>query len=246
MNATVCEVSDVCVGVRDRIRLHTTSLSIAAGSITAIVGPNGSGKSTLLGVISGEIKPSRGSVILNGHDISTLNVNERARIRSMLAQDTPTTFAFTARAVVGWGRFCWAHTPERERDDEVVNAVIDKLGLMHIADRPVTELSAGEKSRVQLARVLVQEAPVILLDEADADLDLGARIHLSNVVRTLRDHGTTVILVTHDLSRVNAVADHVVGMKNGRVTFQGPALTAPSVKEIFDVEEIEAQRVLGA
>lgn len=245
MSETVCKITSVSVRLRNRIRLHSTSLLITAGTITAIVGPNGSGKSTLLGTISGEIRPSCGSVELNGHDITALNASERARLRAMLAQDTPTTFAFTVREVVSWGRFCWARTRGNERDAQVINAVIDRLNLGHIADRPVTQLSAGEKSRVQLARVLAQEASLVLLDEADADLDLGGRIHLAEVVRTLRDQGTTVILVTHDLARVNAVADHVVGMKNGKITFEGPQLNAHAVKELFEVRECEARRVLG-
>lgn len=246
MTTAALELRDVLVREHNHTRLHSTSLAIYKGQITAIIGANGSGKSTLLAVLSGEITPASGSVSMNGLDITTLNDKARARRRALLAQHTPTTFAFSVREVVGWGRFCWAGSPEQIRDGEVVDSIITQLNLQHLADRPLTQLSAGEQARVHLARVLAQEAPIVMLDEADADLDLGARVQLDHVVRTLRDQGTTVVLVTHDLSRVNVLADVVVGMDRGRIASQGSSLTVPDIQSLFGVPAREAARTLGA
>lgn len=246
MNKAALELRDVLVREHNHTRLHSTSLVIYEGQITAIVGANGSGKSTLLAVLSGEITPTSGSVSMNALDITALNDKARARRRALLAQHTPATFAFSVRDVVSWGRFCWAGSPEQSRDREVVDSIITQLNLQHLADRPLTQLSAGEQSRVHLARVLAQETPIVMLDEADADFDLGARVQLEHVVRSLGNHGVTVVLVTHDLARVNAIADCVLGLKVGEIIFQGSALTTGAVQEIYDVDEAEARRALGS
>lgn len=246
MNTAALELRDVSVHTHNHTRLHPSSLLITEGLITAIVGANGSGKSTLLAVLSGEITPTSGSVTLCGLDISTFNDKARAQRRALLAQHTPATFAFSVRDVVSWGRFCWAGSAEQDRDGEVVDSIITELNLQHLADRPLTQLSAGEQARVHLARVLAQETPIVMLDEADADLDLGARVQLDHAVRTLRDHGKTIVLVTHDLSRVNVLADVVVGMDRGRIACEGPSLTVPNIQSLFGVPAREAARALGA
>jgi len=209
------------------------------------VGANGSGKSTLLGVLSGEISPATGTVFVQGHNITTLRDRERARIRALLDQHTDATFAFTVREVVGWGRYCWTGTASSGRDREAVESALVHHGLTDLGDRKITELSAGERAKVHFARVMAQETPIVMLDEADADLDFGARLQMDKTLTSLRASGVTVILVTHDLSRVNHLCDAVLGLSHGGVVYEGTGLTPHAVQKIFGVSFGDACRAIG-
>ena len=219
-------------------RLDSVGISVAAGEIHALVGPNGSGKSTLLAVLAGDLTPDTGTVLIDGTAWSRIGAREAARRRALLAQETPLAFPFTVREVVGWGRLPWRGTASAADDDAIVGEVITAHGLDTLLDRPVTALSGGERARVHLARVLAQRAPVLLLDEADAALDLAGQAHLDAAVRRRRDAGDAIVIVGHDLGRLAALADSVTLLARGRVVGQGPAsttLTAEALTRAYGV-----------
>jgi iron complex transport system ATP-binding protein len=241
---TITEVTRIDAG---RTRLHPTSVHIAAGTVVSIIGPNGAGKSTLLSLMAGELEPTTGRVDLADRPLGEYVPMELARTRALMAQQTPTTFAFRVRDVVGWGRYCWRNTPEALRDDDVIEAALADQRISDLADRPVTELSGGERTRTHLARVIAQDATVLFLDEADADLDLAGRAHLDEVVASQRDAGRTIVLVSHDLARMRAISDMVIAVHGGRVVHHGPAadvLTTDRVAELFEVSPAIAARSL--
>lgn len=219
-------------------RLESVSVTISAGEVHALVGPNGSGKSTLLAVLAGDLDPASGTVTIDGEAWSRISAREAARRRALLAQETPLAFSFTVRDVIGWGRLPWRGTASASQDDEVIEEVIEEHDLAHLLDRPVTALSGGERARVHLARVLAQRAPVLLLDEADAALDLAGQAHLDAAVRRRRDAGDAVVVVGHDLGRLAALADSATLLSRGHVVDQGPAattLTAESLTRAYGV-----------
>jgi iron complex transport system ATP-binding protein len=219
-------------------RLDGVSLSVAGGEVHALVGPNGSGKSTLLAVLAGDLRADTGSVTLEGETWSSLGARQAARRRALLAQETPLAFAFTVREVITWGRLPWRGTDQSAHDDAIIAEVVDEHDLGDLLDRPVTSLSGGERARVHLARVLAQRAPVLLLDEADAALDLAGQAHLDAAIRRRRDAGDTVIVVGHDLGRLAAVADSATLLSRGRVVGQGSAgatLTAEALTRAYGV-----------
>lgn len=219
-------------------RLAGVSVSIAAGEIHALVGPNGSGKSTLLAVLAGDLTPDAGAVLINGEEWSRIGAREAARRRALLAQETPLAFPFTVREVVRWGRLPWRGTASAQDDDTVVGEVIAEHDLGALLDRPVTSLSGGERARVHLARVLAQRAPVLLLDEADAALDLAGQAHLDAAVRRRREAGDAIVIVGHDLGRLAALADSATLLARGRIVGQGPAnttLTAEALTRAYGV-----------
>lgn len=205
-----------------RTRLASTSLAIEAGTITALGGPNGAGKSTLLSLIAGELAPSAGIVRLLGRDPRAQAPTELARSRAVLDQDTPTPAGFTVAEVVAWGRRCWRGTEHARRDDEVVGRMLEEHGIAHLAERPAHALSGGERRRVHLARVRAQEAAALLLDEADADLDLEGRYHLDEAMRREAARGAAVVIVSHDLRRLARTAERMVLLREGVVTADGP------------------------
>lgn len=232
-----------------RMRLHPTSLHLDGGQVVAIVGANGAGKSTLLSIMAGELAPTQGEVRVNDRALATYGPMQLARERALMAQETPTTFAFTVADVVSWGRYCWRGTPNAADDEVRMTAALADQGIANLADRPITELSGGERARTHLARVLAQDAPMLFLDEADADLDVAGRAHLDDVLSAQRANGRLVIMVSHDLVRVRSVADRVIAMHRGTVIGNGPmstVLTAEVTAEIFGVSLATARRALGS
>lgn len=231
-----------------RTRVHSVTFAITAGTVTGIIGPNGAGKSTLLSMLAGELSVSSGEVQLAGRALADYFPMELARQRAVMAQETPSVFAFGVREVVSWGRLCWQRTPARSLDDEAIEAAMTGQGITHLADRPITLLSGGERARTHLARVLAQDTQVLFLDEADADLDLAGRSHLDNVIARQRADGRTVIIVSHDLGRMRELCDTIIAMRSGevvRVDAAAAILVPDVIAQLFDVDEAIARRALG-
>lgn len=225
-------------GVSVRDRLVDVSVAVAPGEVHALVGPNGSGKSTLLAVLAGDLSPDTGTILLEGESWSRTKARVAARRRALLAQETPLAFPFTVREVVSWGRLPWRGSDAATHDTEVIDAVVTEHGLGDLLDRPVTSLSGGERARVHLARVLAQRAPVLLLDEADAALDLAGQAHLDSAIRRRRDAGDAIVIVGHDLGRLAALADSATLLARGRAVGQGSAdatLTSDALTQAYGV-----------
>ena len=217
------ELRDASCTTGNRLRLHPTSLRVPRGTIVAVIGRNGSGKSTMLGLMSSEIRPTTGHVLLDGDDTEDLTLTQRARRRAVLTQDTTVSFPFSVRDVVSWGRTPWQGTPHAADDDTVIDDAITRQDLTALVDRPVTSLSGGERKRVHIARVLAQKAAVLLLDEADADLDLVGRRVVDDLVVEHRARGETAVVVSHDINRLVRICDQFILMHEGRVRLMGPS-----------------------
>lgn len=246
------EVRDLHVASGDRIRLTCSSLAFEPGTITAVVGPNGAGKSTLISTIAGELAPTRGQVLMDDVDIATLDARALARRRAVLDQQTEVSFPFSVADVVAWGRHAWRGTPEAAQDDEVIEHALASQGLQTLRTRSVLELSGGERRRVQIARVIAQQAPLMLFDEADADLDLVGRAQLDGVMREHRDAGGTVIASSHDVARIATLCDQCVVVGSGRIVASGrpqDVVTSTVLSEAFgrtvDVHRNEAGLVIA-
>lgn len=209
-------------------RLEDVSVAVSPGEAHALVGPNGSGKSTLLAVLAGDLAPSAGTVSIEGSTWSSMGARDAARRRALLAQQTPLAFPFSVREVVSWGRLPWRGTPRAADDERVVADVVAEHDLEELLDRPVTSLSGGERARVHLARVLAQRAPVLLLDEADAALDLAGQAHLDAAIGRRREAGDAIVIVGHDLGRLASLADTATLLSHGRVVGQGSVETTLS------------------
>ena len=216
--------------------LHEVDLELAAGEVLALVGPNGAGKSTLLAALSGDIAPSEGSIEVSGRPIGAFRHIELARERAVLTQDNQLSFPFTVGQVVIMGRSPWARTPEFEKDEVAVAEAMIAMDVDQLATRRYTSLSGGEKARVSLARVLAQRAPIVLLDEPTAALDLRHQEDVMRAVRALAVGGTAVLVVVHDLSLAAAYADRIAIVAGGRIAATGTphdVLTAERVSAVY-------------
>lgn len=225
MTAAV-NLDGVEVSTREGVRLHSTTIAIRTGVITAVVGPNGSGKSSLMSVIAGDLNPSTGVIRIAGTDTAEMTAKARAQARSLLSQERQVAFGFTVEDVVSWGRTAWRGGPESRHDDSIIEQALVDLDLVPIRHRAVSTLSGGERTRVHLARVLAQRAPLLLLDEADADLDLVGRAILDDAVRRHTQGGGSAIVVTHDILRARQLASDALVMSQGRVLRQAAASQA--------------------
>lgn len=233
----------IVVTERGRTRLGPASVHVRPGDVHALIGANGSGKSTLLNVLAGELRATAGEVrirIDEGPEESwdSFSATRAARCRALLAQDTPITFPFSVADVVRWGRLPWRDHPQREEDEDVLREEVEANDIGHLLGRRITELSGGERARVHLARVLSQRAPLLLLDEADATLDLAGQAHLDSAIERRRTTGDTIVVVSHDLTRVAGLADTVTVLKAGRSIAEGDVsstMTAEILSEAYGI-----------
>jgi len=213
-------VNDVCVSFSNNRILSDINLHVARGEVLGIIGPNGVGKSTLLRAISASIPLERGSVRVMGKDITGLTSNERARLMAVVPQARSLPPAFT-----GWETVILGRTPHiswlghvSARDQEIARLAMQRTETLHLADRPICEMSGGEQQRLLLARALCQSAPVLMLDEPTTHLDLKYQYSLLDLVRRLaREDGLTIIITLHDLNLVSRYTDRVALLVNGRI-----------------------------
>ena len=219
--ALIAEAQAVHLARGGRTVLDGVDLGVRAGSLLALLGPNGAGKSTLLAVLSGDLAPDSGRVLLHGRPLRDYRAPDLALLRAMLPQSSPVSFPFSALEVVRMGRAPWARYATFAEDEHAVAEALAVTEARQLADRPYPALSGGERARVSLARVLAQQTQLLLLDEPTAALDLR---HQELVLRTARARaadGDAVVVVLHDLSLAAAYADAVALIHQGRVIAQG-------------------------
>ncbi|MCB2185253.1 MAG: ABC transporter ATP-binding protein [Deltaproteobacteria bacterium] len=220
--------------------LSGLDLTILAGRFYGIVGPNGCGKTTLLDLLTGGHRPAAGSIRLWNRELGSYASPELARRLSLVPQEFAINFPFTVYETVLMGRH--PHIPRfaspAARDLAMVDEALDLVEMSHMAEKPVTELSGGEKQRVVLARALAQDAPLMLLDEPTSNLDVNHSLAVLRVVESRVRAGATVVAVMHDLNLAAAFCDHLVFMKEGRVLSSGPTgevLDGGTLAQVFGV-----------
>jgi iron complex transport system ATP-binding protein len=207
----------VVYAVGGRRLLDDLTIGVRPGELVVLAGPNGAGKSTALGMLAGDIRPQEGRVSLDGRDIRAWSAEHRAQRRSVMLQQATIAFPYRAREIVAMGLL----HGEQTGGDARVDAAMRRTDTLAFADRDVTTLSGGERARIALSRVLVQDAKVMLLDEPTDALDVAHRELMMTILRERADSGRAVLVVLHDLELAAAYADRVVVMAQGRKVAEG-------------------------
>jgi iron complex transport system ATP-binding protein len=227
------------------------SLAVGRGVLAAIVGANGSGKSTLVRLLCGLLRPSVGEVFFGGLPLQSIEPRERARRVAYVPQTVSTVFPFTALEVVLTGRSPYTSRFRFERAEDVAaaRAALAAVDAEHLAARPVTELSGGERQMVSLARALAQEPECLILDEPSAALDLKHRAALIRHLKRLRDERRiTSLVITHDLVLLDPDFDLVFALRCGTVAATGApseVLREDVLASVYGDEHVRARRAFG-
>ncbi len=218
------------------------SLALAPGRFHGVVGPNGCGKTTLVDLLCRFRAPQQGRIAYNGRGLSAFSKRQLAREISLVPQNFYINFPFRVREVVMMGRYPYIPRFGRPsgRDARIVAEVMEAADVAGMAERLVTELSGGERQRVVFARALAQDTPVLILDEATSNLDVGHAIRLLGLAaRRVRRESKTVLAVFQDINQAAAYCDHLVFMSRGEIAAHGDTrdvLTPETVQAVFDVE----------
>ncbi len=207
----------IALGGRDIVT--SVSATAHAGSLVAVTGPNGAGKSTLLRALAGLVA-HRGTIRIADRPLASRTPQERARLIGYLPQGHTTHWPLSVREIAGLGRFAHGATDPRRLssgDRARVDRALAETGLTPLADRQATTLSGGERARLALARVLVQDTPIVLADEPVASLDPRYQIEVMTLLRQMAASGVLVVAVTHDLIHAARFADRVMVLDQGRL-----------------------------
>lgn len=233
-------LQDLAVSLQGREVLDALSLSATPGTCIGIVGPNGSGKSTAMKVLAGLLKPTRGQVSVADRPLAGWTRPELARHLAYLPQNGEVHWPLRTRAVVALGRL--PHAPfgaARALDDAAIDGAMARCDVTHLAQRPISSLSGGERARVLLARALATGAGLILADEPFAQLDPQHQIHAMEVLRAEAGRGATVVVVLHDLALAARYCDRVAVFSAGRVVAEGEpraVLSSDVLRTVFGVD----------
>ena len=222
--------------------LESVSFKVQNGDFVGVIGPNGSGKTTLLRCICGVLKPKTGVVLIDNYDIGSLTRREIAQHIAVVPQESYVGFNFKVLDVVLMGRNPHIKTfgSESKKDLEVVYRAMKLTGILHLADRFITDISGGEKRRVIIARALAQEPNVLLLDEPTIHLDINHQIEIMDLLKKLcSKKELAIIAVFHDFNLASKYCDKILMLSNGRIISLGSpeeVITENNIQKVFNVK----------
>jgi iron complex transport system ATP-binding protein len=218
---------NLTIGYRDRVVGRGLDVALATGEVLALLGPNGGGKTTLLKTLLGLLNPIAGEIHLGDRALANYSIRERARFIAYVPQVHVSTFAFTVEAIVLMGRTAHGNLFSRPSaaDRAAAAHALERFGISHLAERPYTMISGGERQLALLARALAQEPQFIVLDEPTASLDFGNQGKVMHEIRALAASGHGVLFTTHDPNHARRAADRVFLLRDGVRVGEGAAAT---------------------
>ena len=243
MESTIINIENAVVSYREDVALRGVSLKVKCEQFIGIIGPNGAGKTTLLTIANGLGKLLSGRVWVLGHYLAPGNGHSLRKKVGYVpqVQNIDPRMPMNVREVAMIGRYGLLGLLKRpgERDWEIVDEMLELVGMSHLARRPIGHLSGGEQQRVAIARCLAQEPELFLLDEPTASLDWRAKTDILELVKLIHDsRRLTTLFVTHDLSSLPLACDGVVLMKDGLIWREGSPkelLTDDNLSRLYDI-----------
>lgn len=233
------ELKNISVGYGNKIVIKNVTTFFEKGKLTSIIGVNGCGKSTLLKAILGILPLSDGEIVIDGNVIGELSRNDISKKIAYLAQGKNTP-DMTVEQMVLHGRFPYLSYPRcyREADREIARKAMETVGILHLADKPLCELSGGMQQTAFIAMALAQDTDYILLDEPTTHLDIAHQLDLMRLLRGLANSGKGIITVMHDLPLSFDFSDELALIHNGNIVVKNTPNNicgSSIIKEIFDI-----------
>ncbi|UAL07410.1 MAG: ABC transporter ATP-binding protein [Candidatus Methanogranum gryphiswaldense] len=213
--------------------LNDISLDLDGAKFVSILGPNGVGKSTLIHCINKILSPDSGAVLLDGKDVKDITIKEMAKSVGYVPYSANDTFPLTVVDTVLMGRHPHSKWKSLDNDLDIVYDTLKMLGISHLAMRPFNELSAGQHQKVMLARGLVQEPKILLLDEPTSNLDVRHQIDVTKMLKELSiEKNILIIMISHDINIASKFADEVILMYQGNIYDVGTPLEVISEENL--------------
>lgn len=222
--------------------LQDFSFQVRRGEFVGVIGPNGSGKTTLLKILYRLLSPQAGEVLFDGFSLRKMSRREIAKKIAVVAQETYPAFPFRVIEMVLMGRSPYlGHLMfENLKDLEIAKKAMEWTETLPISQRPLDELSGGERKRVYIARALAQEPEVILLDEPTTNLDIHHQVEFLDLVLSLnREKGLTILMTSHDLNLASEYCDRLILLQHGKIFHMGPpeeVMTRENIEKVYGCE----------
>lgn len=218
------------------------NLKIPKGKITTIIGANGCGKSTVLKTIARILTPKSGEIYINEKSIKAQSAKELAKVMAVLPQSPQAPNGLTVEELIAYGRF--PHQKGfgklKNEDKNIIQWALEVTGLIEFRERDIEDLSGGQRQRAWIAMALAQQTDILILDEPTTYLDLAHQLEILNLLKELNEkHGTTIVMVIHELNNAARFADYMIGMKSGKIACEGTAyevMTKDNLKKLFNID----------
>ncbi|RME98418.1 MAG: ABC transporter ATP-binding protein [Alphaproteobacteria bacterium] len=239
MTQLICE--RIACALDGRQILSDITFRCSGGAFIGLLGPNGAGKSTLLKVLARLLQPSAGQVLLDDLPAASWTAAAYARRVAYLPQERVIHWPVSVETIVALGRLPYRNFPigPAPGDEEIVSAAMRAAEVQHLRQRTATRLSGGEQARVLLARVLAQQAEIILADEPTSALDPAHQISVMKTLHRLSERGAIVIVALHDLNLASRWCDRLLVLKEGTLAAEGPpvhVLSSRLMRQVYGVE----------
>lgn len=233
------KIKNLSYYLNEKAILKDINVTFEAGQIYGIIGPNGAGKSTLLKHIMRIIEPPKGTIFYEEKDIKDFKIKDYAKQVSFVFQENTRQVDFTVYEILLMGRYTsmdlWGNIPKQ--DENLVQGIMKDLGIEHLKDRAISNLSGGEAQKVFIGRALVQNTPLLLLDEPTSMLDIHNGLELIELIESLKiKHQLTVIMVLHDLNLAFNYCNKILLIEKGQVVSMGDSneiFEEPKLREVY-------------
>lgn len=234
------EVKNISKSYGQRKVVDDVSIRIPANKITSLIGPNGAGKSTLLAMMSRLAEPDQGEILIDGKNIKSWKNDLLAQKISILKQANHLSLRITVKELVAFGRFPHSKGRLTAEDNEHIQTAIEYMGLTHLQDKYIAELSGGQRQCAFIAMVVAQNTDIIFLDEPLNNLDMKHSVEIMKVLQKLvREKNKTIVVVIHDINFASCYSDHIIALKNGALVHEGDThriIDSHILKDIYDME----------
>jgi iron complex transport system ATP-binding protein len=246
----VIQIKNLCYNIASKPILHNIDADFAAGQIHGVVGPNGAGKSTLMRTLCRIWPASSGDIEIEGRDQSRISRRKLSQMVTLVPQVSRIDFSIRVFDYVSMGRHPHLKRLQwlQRHDLDVIDQALQVTDTECFRDRYINQLSGGESQLVSIARALVTEAPIILLDEPTSSLDIQHKLQIMEVLDLLKQQGKTILMNIHDLDLARRHCDTLTMLRQGTLYFQGSteqAFSSEHIREVFNVEIVESATAHG-